>query len=73
MTMPHERMRSVNQTRDFLAELKRNQDLPEAVRAEAHRLLRHYPSAKDMEQVGKGEERLAAIGLWESLFASDDE
>jgi hypothetical protein len=43
MTMPNERTRSVVQTRDFLQELKRRADVPEEIRNEANRLLRHYP------------------------------
>jgi hypothetical protein len=52
MTLPMERTRAVLHTRDFLRELS-NSDassgVTEAVRREARRLLRHYPSAGDME------------------------
>lgn len=73
MTMPNERLRSVIQTQEFLVELGRNSDLPESIRNEARRLLRHYPSAQQMRQVGRGEERLAAISPWEPLFACEEE
>ena len=46
MTMPDERTRSLVQTREFLQELvdsERTPGVPEAVRRQAHRLLRHYP------------------------------
>ncbi|WP_455233333.1 BPSL0761 family protein [Geopseudomonas aromaticivorans] len=71
MTMPHERLRSINQTRDFLASLLRNPDVPEAVRAEARYLLRHYPGESDMQLVIEGEEILATAGLRTPLFASE--
>ena len=45
MTMPSERTRAIIQTREFLVDLSRDKTLPEAVRTEARRLLRHYPSA----------------------------
>lgn len=48
MTMPSERTRAIIQTREFLVELSRDNSLPEAVRTEAHRLLRHYPSADEV-------------------------
>jgi hypothetical protein len=51
MTMPDERSRTVFQTGAFLKELRANQDLPEAIRNEAHRLLRHYPSVSDIELI----------------------
>lgn len=49
MTMPHERTRSVVQAREFLEELRKRADLPESVRREAHRLLRHYPSDSELD------------------------
>jgi hypothetical protein len=48
MTMRDERTRSVVQTREFLQELRHSADVPESVRNEAHRLLRHYPSDGDL-------------------------
>jgi hypothetical protein len=42
MTTPYERTQSVVQTREFLQSLRRNPELPESVRNEAHRLLRHF-------------------------------
>jgi hypothetical protein len=55
MTMPSERTRSVIQAREFLIELRGNLKLPESVRNEAHRLLRHYPSAYEMNEAARQE------------------
>lgn len=52
VTVPEERTRAVLQTRDFLKELATSNPksgVPEKVRAEAIRLLRHYPSSSDIE------------------------
>lgn len=57
MTMPSERTRSIIQTREFLVDLSRDKTLPEAVRIEAHRLLRHYPTAQEVLLAGRVEER----------------
>lgn len=50
MTMPDERTRSVLQTRQFLEELARAQipGVPDEVRDEARRLLRHFPQKYDL-------------------------
>ena len=45
MTTPDERRRTLVQTGAFLKEMRGNRSLPEEVRQEAHRLLRHYPIA----------------------------
>lgn len=57
MTMPSERTRAIIQTREFLVDLSRDQALPEALRTEARRLLRHYPSADEVLLAGKMEEQ----------------
>ncbi|SDR87662.1 BPSL0761 family protein [Pseudomonas oryzae] len=57
MTMPSERTRAIIQTREFLVDLSRDQALPEAVRTEARRLLRHYPAADEVLLAGKMEEQ----------------
>lgn len=57
MTMPSERTRAIIQTREFLDDLSREQALPEAVRTEARRLLRHYPAADEVLLAGKMEEQ----------------
>ena len=52
MTLPDERYRAVMQTMRFLTDLC-NPDVtprvPKVIRKQAHSLLRHYPSAWDME------------------------
>lgn len=45
MTTPRERTLAVLQTRRFLRQLANMEDLPEAIRLEAERLLRHYPGS----------------------------
>lgn len=48
MTLPEERTRAVLQARFFLQQLcdnERTPGVPESVRREARRLLRHYPDA----------------------------
>ena len=53
MTTPDERRRTLVQTGAFLKELRGNRALPEAVRQEAHRLLRHYPGLREIEHLAK--------------------
>jgi len=68
MTMPSERTRSIIQTRGFLVNLSHDKTLSDAVRTEAHRLLRHYPSADEVLLAGKVEEQRADGLPW--LFLS---
>jgi hypothetical protein len=71
MTMPHERTRSVIQTREFLIELSRDTSLPERVRRDAKFLLRHYPSISDMVQAARIEEQTEALtGLLDPIFSN---
>ncbi|WP_317848733.1 BPSL0761 family protein [Pseudomonas sp. GL-B-16] len=58
MTMPHERTRSIIQTRDFLVDLSHDQALPDSIRNEARRLLRHYPTSNEILLAGKVEEQM---------------
>ena len=60
MTLPYERTRSLVQTADFLRQLSRNQEIPDSLRNEAKRPLRHYPDADLVLGLGKFEEILAA-------------
>lgn len=48
MTLPYERTRAVVQTRGFLNELRVDTSVPEPIRQEARRLLRHYPTVLEM-------------------------
>ena len=54
MTMPAERTRAILQTREFLKELQHMPRQFKAVRAEARRLLRHYPDASDIDMSRNG-------------------
>lgn len=54
MTLPDERMRAVNYTREFLYSLidsAQTPRVPLAVRYQARCCLRHYPSAFEMDRV----------------------
>jgi hypothetical protein len=84
MTQPYERTRSVIQAEEFLRELSKNAELPDAIRNEAKRLLRHYPTADQIMALGRFEELLAAtkpddaareiaIGLHVLMFSSSFE
>ncbi|MNN92183.1 hypothetical protein D3C81_2104250 [compost metagenome] len=57
MKMPNERTRAIIHAREFLVYLSRDQALPEAVRNEARRLLRHYPTADEVLLAGRVEEQ----------------
>lgn len=71
MTMPHERTRSVIQTRDFLIELSHDTTLPERVCHDAKFLLRHYPTRADMIQAGLIEEQVEPLAkLLPPVFSS---
>lgn len=48
MTLPHERTRSVARTEFFFMELLRRPRVPQWVREEARRCLRHFPGKSDM-------------------------
>ena len=55
MTLPIERTNAVLNTEKFLKDLrdpKKYPRVPKAVREEAHRLLRHYPSKYNMKYIG---------------------
>ncbi|OIQ81933.1 hypothetical protein GALL_362840 [mine drainage metagenome] len=49
MTMPHERTRSVIETKKFLEELRLRDDIPADVKKDAIWCLRHYPTASDLK------------------------
>lgn len=61
MTMPIERTRNLIQTGAFLRELSANRDVPKAVRTEAHRLLRHFPSLSDVQAIASNENLLLEV------------
>jgi len=64
MTMPSERTQAVLRTERFLLALrdpKKYPRVPKAVREEASRLLRHYPSKYHMEHIDESFEPLEVI------------
>lgn len=73
MTLPYERTRTVVQTREFLVEISRDTTLPEPIRTEARRLLRHYPSESDVLLAGRIEEKQAQGSITEPIFSSSIE
>lgn len=57
MTLPHERFRAIAKTRHFLFALldaKRTPGVPKAIRDEASRCAKHFPSAFDMDEAIHG-------------------
>jgi hypothetical protein len=57
MTLPNERFRAIAKTRQFLGALvdpKRTPGVPGEVRAEARRLLKHYPMQVDLDEARAG-------------------
>ena len=66
MTTPDERRRTLVQVGAFLKELRGNQSLPEPLRREAHRLLRHYPTLSGIDQLAE-----ATIREWSGPLLSD--
>lgn len=72
MTTPLERTRAVIQARAFLVEIGQDLSLPEVIRQEAHRLLRHYPSREEILLAGKLEESADEGALFMPLFCSED-
>ena len=59
--MPAERTRNLIQAGAFLREISANSALPLAIRTEAYRLLRHFPSVSDVEAIAANEARLMQV------------
>ena len=56
MTLPDERYRAIRDTRQFLIDLcdrTVTHKIPRAVRGEAYRMLRHYPSDFDLDRLAE--------------------
>ena len=53
MTMNYERRSAVNRTREFLLEMLNDHSVPQEIRDNAYRCLKHYPSEYDMEQAAE--------------------
>ncbi|HEL3748262.1 MULTISPECIES: BPSL0761 family protein [Stenotrophomonas] len=59
MTTPQDRTRHLVQAGAFLIELADNAGLPMDIRAEAHRLLRHYPTVSEIRMMAQLENNTA--------------
>jgi len=56
MTLPDERYQAIRQARQFLIDLcdrTVTPKIPRAIRGEAYRILRHYPSDYDLERLAE--------------------
>lgn len=62
MTMPNERTRALRWAGEFIRELAASGEISEARKREAQVILRHYPSAAEIDAQTK-------IGAWERDFA----
>jgi len=63
MTTREERTRNLLQAGAFLKEIQANKSLPVAVRDEARRLLRHFPTAVDIDLLANVEKSLSGSNL----------
>ncbi|MBX9754359.1 MAG: hypothetical protein K2X80_06365 [Pseudomonadaceae bacterium] len=73
MSMPIERTLSIIATRRFLYDLSLTEDVPENLRLQATRLLRHYPSGVEVTNLGRREAKVAETFTWWSpMFAAED-
>ena len=63
MTMSDERTRNLLQTGCFIKELRAEQALPDRVRNEADRLLRHYPTVDEFRLLAKIETSFVGSNL----------
>lgn len=61
MTMPDERTRNLVQAGAFLRQLSADIAVPKTIRAEAHRLLRHFPTISDVQAIAANEARLIEV------------
>ena len=73
MTLPFERTRAIIQTEAFLIELSKDKSLPDEQRQEARRLLRHYPSRKEVLLAGELEEKLTSGTIFHPMLSSKEE
>jgi hypothetical protein len=63
MTMPDERTRNLLQAGAFLKQLEADASLPDRIRREATRLLRHYPTLRDVEYLARQQQPFAGMKL----------
>ena len=53
MTTPSERTRNLVQAGALLKEIRADESLPEELRKEANRLLRHYPTVAELQMLAR--------------------
>lgn len=73
MTLPYERTCAVVRAEEFLLSLidpKKTPRIPHAIRQEAHRLLRHYPSKFDMDVISEREDMNPSIAFHSQTFGT---
>jgi len=63
VTTRDERTRHILQAGAFLKELRADTKLPKAIRREAIRLLRHYPTVMDLRLLAEIEKSVLGCGL----------
>ena len=63
MTTARERTKNLLQAGAFLIELRTDESLPERIRYEANRLLRHYPTAGEIQTLALMEARSMGSNL----------
>lgn len=61
MTTPDERTRNLLQAGAFLKELREDKAVPEEIRQEAHRLLRHYPTVFEVRALAELEKHATGV------------
>lgn len=61
MTTPDERTRNLLQAGAFLKELREDKAVPEEIRQEAHRLLRHYPTVFEVKMMAELQKHTTGI------------
>lgn len=68
MTTPSERTRNILQAGAFLKELREDLALPERIRNEANRLLRHYPTVADVQTLAMIETNFMGSNILTTRF-----
>lgn len=72
MTMPSERTRALIWAAEFLQELRSGADTPDAIRAQAISVLRHFPNASSIDLEAKRQLRRQQEGTKEAWLLPVD-
>ena len=72
MTMPSERTKALMSAAQFLQELRLGTDTPDAIRAQAISVLRHFPNASSIELEAKRQLRRQQEGIKEAWLLPVD-